>query len=265
MTRMDRRRFLRQSSMTMAMGTSGAWLGNLAALHDASAQASATDYKALVCIFLAGGNDGHNTVVPTDAPSWRCYSATRDPAVMAQVTGEAVPDNTVSLALNQASLLKIGHRDAKGLNTDRTFGLHPELKKIQQLYMQNQAAIIANIGPLVQPTVKINLQDQTFAIPRKLYSHNDQVSTWQSFGPEGITGGWGGLLMDKLASRNVNKAFGGIGVGSNAVWLNGKETIPYLLATTASRRWVAPRATSSAARICTSRRAPLPRPRAAPT
>jgi uncharacterized protein (DUF1501 family) len=231
MNRIDRRKFLRHTTMMTALGTTGAWLGNLAALQKASAQSTtSSDYRALVCIFLAGGNDAHNTVVPTDAVSWRCYSATRDPKVMAALNGVAVPDNSISLALDQASLLKINHLNAKSLNTGRTFGLHPQLKKIQALYAASQAAIVANVGPLIQPTTKADLVDLSFEIPHNLFSHNDQASTWQSFAPEGSTGGWGGLLMDKLASRNVNKTFGSIGIGTNAVWLNGQQTIPYLLA-----------------------------------
>ena len=233
MNRIDRRNFLRHTTMMTALGTSGAWLSNLAAVQKASAQSTTTsDYRALVCIFLAGGNDGHNTVIPTDAVSWRCYSATRDPKVMAALNGITAPDSSISLALDQASLLKINHLNAKSLNTGRTFGLHPQLKKIQALYAASQAAIVANVGPLIQPTTKADLIDLSFELPRNLFSHNDQTSTWQSFGPEGVTGGWGGLLMDKLASRNVNKTFGSIGVGSNAVWLNGQQTMPYLLGKT---------------------------------
>lgn len=216
-----------------ALGTSGAWLGNLAALGNASAQtADSGDYRALVCIFLQGGNDGHSTVVPTDAASWRVYSATRDPKVMAEFNGSTPPASATSIALEQASLLPITHRNAKGVNTGRTFGLHPQLKKIQQLYAQGSAAVVANIGPLVAPTTKMEmLFDPAVQLPPKLRSHNDQVSMWQSFGPEGSTVGWGGRIMEKLAFRNVNKALGSVGVGANSVWLNGDKAMPYLMST----------------------------------
>lgn len=231
---MKRRHFLQHSSALATLGTSGAWLANLAAVKEASAQ-TASDYKALVCIFLAGGNDAHNTVIPTDTTSWRCYSATRDPAVMAQVAGTAVPDNITSIALAQSTLLKISHRNAQGLNTGRSFALHPQLKRIQQLYGQSSVAIVANIGPLIAPTTKVDLIDQSFPLPKKLFSHNDQTSTWQSFAPEGSTSGWGGLLMDKLNSRNVNATFGSIGVNTASVWLNGHNVVPYLLGTSGFR------------------------------
>lgn len=231
MTNMQRRQFLQRTSAAAALaGTGSAWLANLAAMTQASAQSANADYKALVCLFLAGGNDAHNTVIPIDATSWRCYSATRDPAVLAQVSGITPPDNITSIALPQSALLPIGHLNARKLNTGRSFALHPQLKRIQQLYNQASAAIVANIGPLIQPTTKIDLLDDTFALPRKLYSHNDQASTWQSFGPEGDTGGWGGLLMDSLQSGNTNPTFSAVGVDSASVWLNGRTVMPYLMA-----------------------------------
>lgn len=231
MSPIPRRRFLQRSSALVAAGTSGAWLANLAAVKQASAQSTGNDYKALVCIFLNGGNDGHNTVIPVDATSWRCYSATRDPAVMAKLTGSTPPDNLTSIALDQASLLNISHRNANGLNTGRSFALHPQLTRIQKLYASGSAAIVANIGPLIQPTTKVDLLDQSWPLPRKLGSHNDQASTWQSLGVEGTTGGWGGLIMDQLKSRNVNQTFSSIGVNTPGVWLSGKSVSPYLLGT----------------------------------
>lgn len=231
MTSIKRRRFLQQGSAMAAVGTSGAWLANLAAVKQASAQSAGSDYKALVCIFLNGGNDAHNTVIPVDATSWRCYSATRDPAVMAKVSGSPAPDNLSSIALSQSTLLSISHRNAKGLNTGRSFALHPQLKRIQKLYTNGSAAIVANIGPLIQPTTKVDMLDHSWPMPRKLGSHNDQASTWQSLGVEGTTGGWGGLIMDQLKSRNVNQAFSSVGVNTPGVWLSGKTVVPYLLGT----------------------------------
>lgn len=214
-----------------ALGTSAAWLGNLAAVRYASAQSSGADYKALVCIFLNGGNDAHNTVIPVDATSWRCYSATRDPAIMAKVSGNPMPDNISSIALEQSSLLSISHRNAQGLNTGRSFALHPQLKKLQKLYAGGSAAIVANIGPLIRPTSKVDMLDYSWPLPKKLGSHNDQASIWQSLGVEGTTTGWGGLIMDKLKSRNVNGAFCSVGVNAPGVWLSGQTVVPYLLGT----------------------------------
>jgi uncharacterized protein (DUF1501 family) len=223
----SRRDFLRHMGALGAMGGTGAWMADMA-----SAQSTGTDYRALVCIYLAGGNDAHNTVVATDTQSWRCYSAMRDPVVMAKLTGTTPPSTMVSLALDPASLLKITPTNAKGLNTGRTFALNPQLKRIQALFSSGKAAIVANVGPLVMPVSKADFQElHETPVPRGLFSHNDQTSTWQSFGPDGSTGGWGGKLMDKLASRNGNASFSAIGVNANAVWLSGTTVIPYMMGT----------------------------------
>ncbi len=223
----SRRDFLRQMGALGAMGSTGAWMANMA-----TAQSTGTDYRALVCIYLAGGNDAFNTVLATEELSWRCYAAMRDPAVMAASTGTTPPSTMVSLALPQTSLLKITHTNAKGLNTGRNFALNPQLKRIHALFGQGKAAIVANVGPLISPLSKADFQElHETPVPRGLFSHNDQTSTWQSFGPDGSTGGWGGKLMDKLASRNGNVSFSSIGVNANAVWLSGTSVVPYMLGT----------------------------------
>jgi uncharacterized protein (DUF1501 family) len=227
--KMQRRHFLKHAgALAAASGTLG-WLGNLAATSHATAQTTGGDYRALVCIFLAGGNDAHNTVIPVDATSWRCYSASRDPKVMAQVLGIEAPADLTSIALDAGSLLNIGHRNAQGLNTGRSFALHPQLQRLRTLYGQSQAAVVANIGPLIRPTTKIDLLDASFELPPKLRSHNDQTAVWQSFQPEGFTEGWGGLMLDKLGALNANTSFGAIGVDATAVWLHGVDTRPYFM------------------------------------
>ena len=223
----QRRQFLRHGAALTGLAASP-WALNLAQLGSAEA-ATTTDYKALVCIFLAGGNDAHNTVVPTDAVSWRCYAGTRDPVLRAQLAGTSLSssDASTSLALPQSSLLSITHANKAGLNTGRTFGLHPQLKQIKQLYASGKAAIVANVGPLLAPMAKVDALDPSFPIPAKLYSHNDQTWTWQSFQPEGASGGWGGRLMDSLAASNANAVFTAVGAGGSGVWLSGNTVAPF--------------------------------------
>ncbi|MEY2843759.1 MAG: hypothetical protein RI920_1796 [Pseudomonadota bacterium] len=230
----NRRQFLRHGAALGGIAASP-WALNLSQLGTATAQTTATDYKALVCIFLAGGNDAHNTVIPTDAVSWRCYAGTRDPVLRAQLA-MTTPDAsaaTSSLALPQSAILPITHLNKAGQNFGRTFALHPQLKQVKQLYASGKAAIVANVGPLIAPTDKdVDLPDPLFPLPRKLYSHNDQTSTWQSFQTEGATGGWGGRFMDSLGSLNGNSTFSSIGVGSPSVWLAGNSVTPYQIGTT---------------------------------
>lgn len=231
---MNRRRFLSQGLMMGSAAATAPWALNLASLGSASAQsASTTDYKALVCIFLSGGNDAHNTVIPLDTVSWRCYTGTRDPVVRAALSGTSLTSSssTASLALPASSILSISHANAAGLNTGRSFGLHPQLKQVQQIYRSGKAAVVANIGPLVQPTSKVDMIDAAFELPKKLFSHNDQQTTWQTFEPEGATGGWAGRIMDTLASRNVNQTFSSVGINNSNVWLAGRNVMPYQIGT----------------------------------
>ncbi len=231
----QRRSFLKHASVLGAAGLTTPWALNLASMGVASAQSSsATDYKALVCIFLAGGNDAHNTVLPNDEASWYYYSVARDPNA-AQVANGGVPTPTsTSIALKRSDLLPITVKDAGGFNADRNFkvfALHPQLKRIRNMYADGKAAVIANVGPLIRPTNKIDLYNLSFPLPANLKSHNDQQSMWQSFAGEGAATGWGGLMMDSLMSRNAVSTFSSIGINSGSVWLAGKQVMPFQLGT----------------------------------
>ncbi len=238
----DRRSFLKNASVLGAAGLTSPWALNLAAMGTASAQSSGlTDYKALVCLFLSGGNDAHNTLLNTETTqsgAWYYYRAARDPSYNPNNPDAAptVIPGTTSIALNKADVLAITNKNAQGLNTGVKFGLHPQLKRTKQMYADGKAAIVANVGPLIQPTIKLDLNDPTFPLPQSLMSHNDQQSTWQSFAPEGAVGGWGGLMMDSLMSRNVNATFSSIGINGGPVWLAGKLVAPYQIGTSGVRQ-----------------------------
>jgi uncharacterized protein (DUF1501 family) len=214
MSNPQRRRFLRSSSALLAASSAGAWLTNLASVSNASAQSSGAEYRALVCIFMAGGNDAHNTVIATDEVPATYYGEQRG-----------------SLALPIGDLLPISIKDPSRHNDYEGFGLHPQLKNIHGLYRAGSAAILANVGPLLEATDKSTMGEATSRLPKNLASHNDQTSTWQAFGVEGSTGGWGGRMMDKLATRNGNPVFSSIGVNTNSVWLSGQHTPAYMLGT----------------------------------
>jgi len=240
MNNKHRRSFLKQASVLGAAGLTTPWALNLASMGVASAQSSSTtDYKALVCIFLGGGNDAHNTVIPNDEASWYYYSVARDPNAAVVANGGTAVPGVVSIALKRSDLLPITVRDAGGFNTDRNFkvfALHPQLKRIRDMYVAGKAAVVANVGPLITPTNKIDLFDLGFPLPSNLMSHNDQQSMWQSFGAEGAVAGWGGLMMDSLMSRNAVSTFSSIGINSGPVWLSGKQAMPYQLSTSGLSR-----------------------------
>ncbi|RZL03481.1 MAG: DUF1501 domain-containing protein [Rubrivivax sp.] len=249
----DRRSFLKHASVLGAAGLTTPWALNLASMGVASAQSSSTtDYKALVCIFLGGGNDAHNTVVANDEASWYYYNTARDPNAAVVANGGTPVAGAVSISLKRSELLPITVKDAGGFNAERrfkVFALHPQLKRIRDMYAAGKAAIIANVGPLITPTNKIDLYDLNFPVPVSLMSHNDQQSMWQSFGAEGTVAGWGGLMMDSLMSRNTVSTFSSIGINSGPVWLSGKQVIPYQLSTSGLSRMAGEGATFGSAAV----------------
>jgi len=172
------------------------------------ALAAGGSYQALVCIFLTGGNDGHNTVIPitTAQQNYPLYSANRGP-----------------LALSQGSLLPI----AAGSDT---YGLHPSLVEIQSLYNAKKAAILANVGMLVAPTNRTSYlaANGGAAVPAALFSHSDQASQWQTSVPNGLGAtGWGGRMADSLQSVNSGAQFPPItSIQGCGLFCTGNNTLP---------------------------------------
>jgi uncharacterized protein (DUF1501 family) len=234
----SRRLFLRQASaMSALVGSSAAPLAlNLAALSSASAQ-TAGGYKALVCVFLFGGNDGFNTVLPTDAASWAAYTATRNqaPDPIALLPAGTVPD--LAAALGSPARLGGVLPIAPLRNQGRSYALHPVLGPLKTLFdTDRRLAILPNIGPLVMPTTKAQYANAAHPKPSRLFSHNDQQNTWQALGPEGATRGWAGRMADVLASQNARPVFTAISANGSAVWLSGNSVRQYQVSNTGAIR-----------------------------
>ena len=179
-------------------------LGCLAGLSRiGSLQAAAQDYKALVCLFLYGGNDGHNLVVPLDSSQFKAYTAARG-----------------ALALPASQLLPI--QDA----VQGVFGLHYGLPEMQALYQARQLAVVANVGMLVQPTRYADQSNPGFALPANLRSHADQQIEMQTGIPNAGGGsGWGGRLLDGLSALNSASRFPvSIALNSPALFCSGAAT-----------------------------------------
>ncbi len=228
----SRREFLRRAAVLSGSVGAGAlpFAMNLAAMNAAVAQAG--DYKALVCLFLLGGNDSANMVLPTDAASWQAYTAARatgsSPIALKAVGTPA--DGTAASGSPEALggvLPIVPDHIAFPQNASRSFALHPSMPEVQSLFGQGRLAVVTNAGPLVTPITKAELKAKAKPVPAKLGSHNDQQSTWQALGPEGTKTGWGGRLGDMLASANDSAAFTGISVSGNAVFLAGDQVAQY--------------------------------------
>src|SRR5690606_17591765 len=164
----SRRVFLRTSSLLGALAPSAAPFAlNLAAMGTAAAQ-SASDYRALVCLFMFGGNDSGNMVVATDPDSWSEYTRMRTGGMQLGAPGA---DNGL-LAINAATA-----------QAGRSFGLHPRMIDAKASFDAGNTAVIANVGPLIVPTTRAQYRDRSVPLPPNLFSHNDQQSTWQAHLP----------------------------------------------------------------------------------
>jgi uncharacterized protein (DUF1501 family) len=224
-----RRLFLRQAGVLSAVAGSGApLLTGLLAAGSAQAALNPSQYGALVCVFLFGGNDAYNMVLPTDAASWSAYTATRNQApdsiaLLAPGTAPAAAAAAASPA-RLGGVLPITPTNAQG----RTYALHPLMTNLQTLFnTDRRLAIVPNIGPLVMPTTKAQYGQASHPRPASLFSHNDQQNTWMALGPEGTTRGWGGRIGDMIAAGNSSAVFTAISAAGNAVWLSGDSVRQY--------------------------------------
>lgn len=209
--RASRRQFLKTCSLMSIAGAASPFALNLAAISSASAQ-MVSGYKAIVCLFFYGGNDHTNTFIPYDLTSYGEYSASRstiaiprDPALAANATGPVASQG------------------------GREFAFHPALTAFKSHWDAGRLAVVANVGPLVVPTSRMQYQQRSVPLPPKLYSHNDQQSVWQAYRPvgEGAKVGWGGKIGDLLASQNGNTIFTCISAGGNSVFLSGEAVLQY--------------------------------------
>ncbi|CAN5456684.1 DUF1501 domain-containing protein [soil metagenome] len=225
----SRREFLRASSLMSMLGPASSAFGvNMLSAGAAAAQ-SATDYKALVCVFLNGGNDSMNMLLPTDDASWATYTATRnqgaDPIALL-APGTAV--NTNAAAASPARLGGVIPVVPTTSNGGRTFTLHPSMVGAQTLFNAGRLAVLPNVGTLIAPMTKVQWNNNSVPRPPNLFSHNDQQSVWQAGAAEGARAGWGGKMGDLLKSMNgANAVFTAVSTSGNAVFLSGESVVQY--------------------------------------
>ena len=229
----SRRRFLRTASVVSgSVGTAAAPFAlNLASLSRAAAQTTA-DYKAIVCLFLYGGNDSSHMVLRTDALSFNEYTRLRSVApesIALKAPGTAVvPTAALASPDRLGGVRAIAPKFTVSTeNNAFTYALHPSMPEVATLFAANRLAILANAGPLVQPLTRAEYVANVKPRPKALGSHNDQQSTWQALGPEGVKVGWGGHLGDLVASSNANTVFTSISVSGNAVFSAGETVFQY--------------------------------------
>lgn len=172
---------------------------------------SGGDYRALVCVFLFGGNDSNNTIIPMDDASYQAYQSIRG-----------------SLALSNSDLTSTVYSAANA-----PFAFHSKLAEVARLFSSKELAVVANVGSLVQPLTRDQYQRHQAAVPLNLFSHSDQQLQWQTSLAQGNSPtGWAGRAADYIASQSINSgklpAF--ISVAGNALEGMGTKTQPVAIA-----------------------------------
>jgi len=205
MSNINRRRFLEMTSTMAAAGALGGLAGYSPAAHSAFG-----DYRALVCVFLFGGNDGFNMLVPRSDAEYNAYAASRQ-----------------NLAVAQGDLLPIIPLTPDGVE----YGLHPALGGLQTLFESGNAAFVANVGPLVEPTSKDQYRNGSVVVPSQLFSHNDQQAQWHSLkGNDQSKTGWAGRLADAIAPETGAQLFAtNASLSGTTLFQSGAATVPYVM------------------------------------
>jgi uncharacterized protein (DUF1501 family) len=206
MSVINRRDFLKAAGAGAALGVSplagfGQTVGSAASL---------SNYRALVCIYLFGGNDSFNMVVPRSVAKYNAYAASRQ-----------------NLAVPRDSLLRITPLNSDGVN----YGLHPALPELRNLFRNGNAAFINNVGTLVQPVTKEKYLDDAVNIPPQLFSHNSQQDQWQTLKGLAVSRtGWGGRIADMFRDDLAGQRFPtNISLHGDQLMLTANATTPYVM------------------------------------
>ena len=209
-----RRTFIRQAACA-ALTTSGI-LNTILDLRRLSAAPIDTgDYKALICLFLYGGNDANNLIVPHDTSGYASYAAARG-----------------ILAIPQAGLLPLTLLNGDG----RDFAFHPNLAELQSLFNQGKLGLVSNVGTLVAPVTRAQYLAGGAAVPPQLFSHTDQSVQWQTSVPDQISRtGWGGRMADVMQSLNAGSKISlSISIAGTNTFEVGNTVLPYSVSPTGS-------------------------------
>jgi uncharacterized protein (DUF1501 family) len=206
MTTINRRELLRKVS-SLALGSASLYATSSSfQLANALVQ-PATDYKALVCIFLFGGNDAFNMVVPRTGDAYSAYKNARQ-----------------TLAIEQANVLPLN----TSKNTPAEFGLHPSMQQAQQLFNTGKLAVLSNVGALVEPVTRTRYLGNQALLPPQLFSHNDQQTFLQSLQSNSRRNGWAGRAADAMHAVNMNQKLSmNISLGGSNIWQTGAGVTPY--------------------------------------
>jgi len=209
MKRFNRREFLTTTGAVAATAAIGSYPA-AAYSQMLGTSAAFSDYRALVCVFLHGGNDSFNLLIPRSNAEYNVYAASRQ-----------------NMAVAQQDLLAINPVTADGAN----YGLHPSMSGLQGLFENGNAAIVSNVGPLIQPTTKADMFNGSVALPPQLFSHADQQDQWNSLrGATVSKTGWAGRIADLIRSNVANQQLAtNVSLSGNSLLQSAEETIAYVI------------------------------------
>lgn len=217
MKNISRRKFLGQASCA-AVGSTTLYssLANmiLSSRLAGASSGNTSNYKALVCILLSGGNDSYNMLMPKGTSEYNDYQATR-----------------TDLAIPQADILQLNPLTSIG----KTLGVHPSMPEVQNLFDNGNLAFVSNVGTLIEPVADANdFYSGNRNLPLGLYSHSDQVQQWQTSVPQSRASiGWGGKIADQLSNLNTNQAISmNISLSGRNVWQSGNSVLEYSISNT---------------------------------
>ncbi|MDE0006354.1 MAG: DUF1501 domain-containing protein [Rhodospirillaceae bacterium] len=205
MKRLSRREFLQATGAGLVATSPVVGLTQMA-----TPTGSFSDYRALVCVFLFGGNDSYNMLVPRSDAEYNVYSRSRQ-----------------NLAIDRAALLPISPLIRDGAH----YGLHPNMGAIQTLFDSARVAFVTNVGPLIEPTTKEQYESGSVALPPRLFSHNDQQAQWQSLrGRAPGKTGWAGRVGDLLRSHVSDQQLAtNVSLAGNQLFQAADETVAYTM------------------------------------
>ena len=209
MKKVNRRKFLQASSAAAAFAA----CPGAAFSQGVGTGAPFNDYKALVCVFLFGGNDSYNMVVPRSNAEYNVYAASRQ-----------------NMAIDQAALLPINPLTPDGAQ----YGFHPSMPGMQGLFEAGNAAISSNIGPLIEPTTKAQFQSGSVELPPQLFSHNDQQDQWHGLkGNLQLKSGWAGRVADLIRTNVVDQQLAtNSSLFGNTLFQAADDTVAYVMGQT---------------------------------
>ncbi|MEZ5498329.1 MAG: DUF1501 domain-containing protein [Steroidobacteraceae bacterium] len=201
----DRRQFLGAGLAAAALASSP----RAAFTQMAGSGAPFADFRALVCVFLFGGNDSFNMVVPRSQAEYDVYANARQ-----------------NLAVPLDQLLPINPATTDGA----AYGFHPAMAGMQQLFEQGRLAVVANVGPLIVPATRDQVLNNSVPLPPQLFSHNDQQDQWHTLkGNDQASTGWAGRVADLLAPQIQQQLPTNLSLFGTSLALAGNSTLPFTM------------------------------------